>query len=128
MLDMNLIQGKPALKVEFRVSLISEMQQMMPLVAHASAMEGFDQWVYATHAALSPTLQSEMETALILTKKSGVFAKRISQLPADHPAHRDFAAVIAWLSALTKDDFRDAIENSLQVLAKHCAEEAGPPP
>ncbi|MDF1514302.1 MAG: hypothetical protein P1S60_10885, partial [Anaerolineae bacterium] len=59
MLEMNLIQEKPALKVEFRGSLASTLLSDLSLVVEAQSMEGFDQWVYATHAALPKDLHED---------------------------------------------------------------------
>ena len=56
MLDMDLIQGKQALKAEFRTSLAADLLHTMALVMDAPWHEGFDGWVYATHAAFPPTL------------------------------------------------------------------------
>jgi DNA-binding transcriptional ArsR family regulator len=128
MLDMDLVRGRPALEVEFRTSLAADLLYAIALVMNAPSIEGVDQWVYATHAALPPTLKGDMEHVLTLTQKSEVLIQWINQLGPDDPAHRDFPAFIAWLNGLTEDDFQSLIESTLKGLAGYCEEEQVSPP
>jgi len=127
MLDMNLIQEKPALKVEFQLSLAADIFEALSLVVESPFIEGIDQWVYETHAALSPALKSDMEVVLVLVAKSGLHSLWISQLAPDAPAHRDFAALITWLNTFTADDYRVLTEQTLAHLAECCEEEPNQP-
>jgi DNA-binding transcriptional ArsR family regulator len=118
-LDMNLIQGKPALGVKFRISLAGELVHIISLVVDADWYEGFDPWVYATHAALPPTLKADMDVVFILIQKSGTLTTWIHRLPPDNPVHRDFAAFVAWANTL---DFRELVEDLLRNLSQSCEE------
>lgn len=128
MLDMNLVQGKPALKAEFHVSLAADLINIVPLVTNAPWLEGLDQWVYATHAALPPTLKSDLEVVLTLTHKSHLPLLWVIQLPPHAPAHRDFTAFMAWLDTLDEADWRDLIQSTLKMLAQHHEKESASPP
>ena len=119
MLDMDLIQGKPALKVEFQISLAADLINIVPMVINAPWLEGLDQWVYATHAALPPTLKSDLEVVLTLTHKSYLVLLRVARLPLYDPAHRDFAAFAAWLNTFSEDDFGDLVQSTLEKLSTH---------
>ena len=125
MLDLDLVQGRPALQAEFRVSLAHDLLHVISLVIDAPWIEGLDQWVYATHAALPPTLKSDMQTGLILIQKSDTLALWMHQLPLDAPPHQDFAAFIAWLDGFDAENFRDLIESTLEHLAEYLCQEEG---
>jgi DNA-binding transcriptional ArsR family regulator len=128
MLDMNLIQERLALKVEFQLSLAADIFEALSLVVESPFIEGIDQWAYETHAALSPALKSDMEIALVLVAKSGIHALWVSQLPPDASAHHDFAALITWLNTFTADDYRVLTKQTLAHLAAYCEEEQTQPP
>jgi DNA-binding transcriptional ArsR family regulator len=128
MLEMNLIQERPALKVEFRNSLASIFLGTMSLVVDAESMEGFDQWVYATHAALPDDLREDASIALLLTTSSCDFYARVNELPEDSPVHSEFAAYISWLNQLTEQDFLTFINRAVEDLAHYCEMENKPAP
>jgi DNA-binding transcriptional ArsR family regulator len=125
MLDMDLMQGRPALRAEYRISLAADVLQSISLVLNAEGLEGLDQWVYGTHAALPPTLKSDMEVALALIQKSNALYVWFYHLPAEDPVHQDFAALIARLNGFTEGDFRGLIDDTLGHLAAYCEEEDG---
>lgn len=127
MLDIELVQGRPALKVDFRVSLAEALLNTLSLVTDAGYIEGLDPWVYVTHAALPPTLKRDMEAVLILIQKSDRLALWMRQLSPGAPPHRDFAAFIAWLNGFAEDDFQALVQSTLNNLAEYCAEEDGKP-
>jgi DNA-binding transcriptional ArsR family regulator len=127
MLDMNLVQGKPVLKADFRVSLAASLIDTVSMVVGAPWHEGFDQWVYATHAALPPSLKSDLEIAMSLVYKCSRLYLWLTQLPPNHPAHDDFAAFIAWLNAFSTDDYGDLVQDTLAVLAQHYEKKFGSP-
>ena len=120
MLDMNLVQGRPALEVEFQLSLAVDLFHDTGLVMDAPWYEGFDPWVYATHAALPPSLKRDMDVVLLLVQKSYLFPLWISQRRPDDPIHKGFGAFAAWLNALTEDDVQSLIESTLTSLCGHC--------
>jgi DNA-binding transcriptional ArsR family regulator len=128
MLEMNLIQERPALKVEFRSSLASVFLGTMSLVLDAESMEGFDQWVYATHAALPDDLRADAVITLLLVTSSCDYYARIIQLPEDSPVHSDFAAYISWLNQFTEQDFLTFIDKTAKELAYFCEMGGNPPP
>ena len=130
MLDMDLIQGRPALQVEFRVSLVKDLVEALSMVMNAPWIEGLDQWVYATHAALPDDLRSEMEVVLLLLQKCQGFSLQVCQLPQDHPAHTDFAAVIDWLDSFGAEDFYEFLGHTFDCFAEHKQEKGdnGPVP
>jgi len=123
MLDINLIQGRPALQVEYHISLAADLLHTLALVMDAPWIEGLDQWIYATHAALPPTLKDDMETVLVLTQKSDMLSLWLNQLPPEHPVHQDFSAFINWLNALAENDLENVIHDTLQHIAEACCEE-----
>jgi DNA-binding transcriptional ArsR family regulator len=116
---MNLIQGRPALDVKFRISLAGELVHIISLVVDADWYEGFDPWVYATQAALPPTLKADMDVVFVLIQKSGTLTTWINRLPSGNPVHRDFTAFVAWVNTL---DFRELVEDLLRNLSKSCKE------
>ncbi len=124
MVDMDLVRGRPAPEIEFRTSLAADVLDAISMVLMAPSIEGLDQWVYATHAALPPTLKADMEAVVILTQKSDVLSQWTSQLQPDAPAHHDFAGFVAWLSGFTGDDFKRVVEGTLKYLAE-CPESEG---
>jgi DNA-binding transcriptional ArsR family regulator len=123
MLDLDLVQGRPALQFEFRVSLAEDLLHVLSLVMDAPWIEGVDQWIYATHAALPASLKSDMEIVLILIQKSHALHLWMRQLPLDAPPHRDFAAFTSWLSGFSEDDFGALIGSSLEKLSAACCED-----
>lgn len=127
MLDMDIVHGKPALKVDFELSLAADLIDTTSMILSAPWLEGLDQWIYATHAALPPDLKDDLELTLFLMGKGESLYTRIFQLPFDHPVHRDFAAYTAWLDTLTEDFFYEMIRQTLAILAQVCEEEETPP-
>jgi DNA-binding transcriptional ArsR family regulator len=123
MLDLNLIQGRPALEVEFRISLAASLLDTLSLLIEAPWLEGLDQWVYSTHASLSPDLQSDLQVILTLTSKCALFPMRVLALPPDNPIHHDFAAFIAWLNNWGEDAWQKWLQSSLDKMCKHCEDE-----
>ncbi|TFG72000.1 MAG: ArsR family transcriptional regulator, partial [Anaerolineales bacterium] len=128
MLEMNLIQERPALKVEFRSSLAAILFGSMSLVIDADAMEGFDQWVYATHSALPADLREDAAVALTIVAKSCVYFAWVNQLPDNSPVHGNFAAYITWLNQFTEQDFQTLINGTVQVITHGCEAEGKPAP
>jgi DNA-binding transcriptional ArsR family regulator len=126
MLDINLIRERPALKVEFRPSLVADIFEGLSLVLDAPSIEGVDQWVYETHAALPAILKNDMEAVLVLINKSEIQHLWISQLPTEAPAHTDFAALITWLNAFPVEDYRVLIERAMTHMAECCITEETP--
>lgn len=123
MLDIELVQGRPALRVEFRASLAEDLLHVLSLVLDAPWIEGLDQWVYATSTALPATLKSDMEAVLLLTQKCDTLAMWFHQLKPDDPPHRDMTAFVSWLDGFTNDDFQDLIQSTLKNLGDYCKEE-----
>ena len=123
MLDLDLVHGRPALQFEFRVSLAEDLLHVLSLVMDAPWIEGVDQWIYATHAALPATLKSDMETVLILIQKSDTPYLWIRQLPPDAAPHRDFSAFTSWLSGFGEEDFGALVDSSLENLSAACCED-----
>ena len=121
MLRLDLIQEKPALQTEFLVSLAADMFSTMSLVHNPADIEGFDQWVYTTHSALTDDMLVDMTAILILGNKSGVYTRWVKELPRDAAAHRDFAAYIGWLNSLPVSRYQDLISGFERMLDKHCA-------
>jgi DNA-binding transcriptional ArsR family regulator len=125
MLDVDLVRGKPPLKVEFQVSLADSLLDDMSSVAVAEMYEGFDQWVYATHAALPADLKEEMDTVLGVVAKCESLLLWESLLEPDDPVHHDFAAFLERLEAADEAEFRDCAESLLQRLAEYFSEKEG---
>ncbi len=123
MVDIDLVRGRLALQVQFRESLAADLLFALSLVMGAPHTEGFDQWVYATFAALPATLKGDLEQVLTFTQKSGKLVEWLYRLPPHDPVHHDFPAFIAWLQALSEKDFSTLIEDSLTHLADCCEEE-----
>jgi len=119
--DVDLVRGKAPLKVQFEVSLVQDVFNTMSIVVVAPQYEGFDQWVYATYAALPADLKADMEVVLTLV---GKFSP-LNQLPFDHPAHSDFSALVAHLTALDEETVRHFVEASLEEGARYCQEKFG---
>jgi len=129
MVDIDFVRGRPALKVEFRASLAADLFNALGLVVSAPSMEGFDQWVYATHTALPPELKEDIEQVLILIQKCGVMIQMINELSPGDPAHRDFGAFVEWINSFSQHDMQQLIEGALAALAGVCCEdEAVSPP
>jgi DNA-binding transcriptional ArsR family regulator len=128
MLELELVQGKPALEIAFRVSLPADLLHVMALVMDADAYEGLDAWVYATHAGLPADLRGDMQVVLLLALTSHTPTEWILQLPPDTPAHHDFASLIAWLNGFGQDDYQRLTERALASLAEGCGEADSPRP
>ncbi len=128
MVDIDLVRGRPAPEVAFRTSLAADLITVIDLVLSAPHIEGLDQWVYATHAALPPELEDDLEAILFLTQKSVALFRWINQLEPDHPAQQDFAEFIGWLDGFSRDDFAQVITGTLDKLTKHWGQEEGAAP
>lgn len=131
MLDMDLVEGRPTLQVEFRVSLVKDLTEALSMVMNAPWIEGLDQWVYATHAALPAGLRSDMEAVLLLLQKCQGFSLQVCELAVDHPAHRNFAAVIDWLNGFSVEAIAEMVRNTFDCFAEYhdekCDEGEVPP-
>jgi len=126
MLDMDLVEGRPALQVEFRVSLVKDLTEALGIVMNAPWIEGLDQWVYATHAALPDDLRSEMEVVLLLLQKCQGFSLQVCQLSDDHqhkgekgddeqvPDLDDLASVHAFLAKHNCEETADRSVHLIQ--------------
>lgn len=129
MVDIDLVRGRPAPEIAFRTSLAADLLDTISLVLSAPHVEGFDQWVYATYAALPPTLKADLEAVLFLTQKSTALFQWINQLEPEHPAQYDFAEFMAWLNGFTEADLGQVVEGTIEmVIAGCCQEEGGEPP
>ncbi|MBN1954528.1 MAG: winged helix-turn-helix transcriptional regulator [Anaerolineae bacterium] len=127
MLEINLVQGKPTLEVEFRVSLASDMVHAMSLIISAPQYEGFDQWVYAQHAALPADLMIDMGAVLALLQKSADFSRWLYRALPDAPIHCDFSAFVAGLGTLAAADWERFAAASLAGFARTCRGADGQP-
>ncbi len=116
MLDIDLIQEAPALNTEFRVSLAANLIATMSLVLDAGSIEGLDQWVYTAHAALSEELRESMAPVLTFITKSALYYDWLYTLAPDVPAHRDFAAFVAWLNDFSPDDYEKLLDSFVEQL------------
>jgi DNA-binding transcriptional ArsR family regulator len=125
---MDLLRGRPALRLDFRVSLALDLMHAIGLVLQAPTLEGLDQWVYATVAALPPTLKEDLEQVMALTRKSDILEKRLFQLSPEDPVHHDFAAFVAWLNDLRAEDYRHVVEDTLRHFTHHAEEQGLEPP
>jgi DNA-binding transcriptional ArsR family regulator len=124
-LDIDLIQEKPALTTEFQVSLAADFICTMSLVLDASSIEGLEQWIYTTHAALSEQMRVDMAIVLIVGTKSTVYYTWLNNLRRGDPAHRDFAAFVSWLNSHSVGDYEQLLKSFIGVAREHCgAEEA----
>jgi DNA-binding transcriptional ArsR family regulator len=126
MLDIDLIQEKPALTTEFRVSLAADIISTMSIVVDAPSIEGLDQWVYTTHSALSDDMRADMALVLILGTKSHVYHAWLTDLESDAEAHHDFSAFVAWLNSFSAEDYQQLAESFLEMLNTHCEVEELP--
>ena len=119
MLSIDLIQEKPALQTEFLVSLPADLFSAVSLMLMAPTIEGLDQWVYTTHSALTEKMRVDMATVMILGTKSSVYSGRLTDLPREASAHRDFAAFIGWLNSFSIGEYQDLFEGFVDMLKKH---------
>jgi DNA-binding transcriptional ArsR family regulator len=120
MLDIGLIQERPALRTEFRVTLAASILSSMSLVLDAPSIEGLDQWVYSTHSALSEELLTDMAAVLILSAKSTIYSGWVLALPRDAEVHRDFSAYVAWLNSFGADDYQRLLDGFFEMVEAHC--------
>ena len=131
MLEVGLVRGRLPLEVTFRVSLAEVLLDTVWMVVSAPRVEGFEQWIYATHAALSPGLRADADAIHALLGKSSALTLAIHRTPPDDPIHRDAESFIAWLEGLSEADVDRFVRATLDALAAHCAQErdsALPPP
>ena len=115
MLDLPAAPRGPHGQAEFHVSLAVDLAVTLYLVMSAPLYEGFDSWVYLTHAALPPDLKDDMEVVLRLITNTAIF----SQLPPDDPAHRSFSALIARAVGLGEECYQRFVKDSLALRARH---------
>ena len=120
MLDIDLIQEKPALTTEFQVSLAADFISTMSLVIDAPSIEGLEQWIYTTHAALPEDIRTDMAVVLIAGTKSIVYYTWLNELARSDPAHRDFSAFISWLNSHSASDYEQLLEGFIGMLKEHC--------
>ncbi len=123
MLEMDLVQGKPALYVEFHSSLVTDLRDAMMLLASSPWIEGLDNWVYATHAALAPTLKQELEIVNALVLSCETFSAWAYRLPFDHPAHTDLALLLEWLGCLPPTEWHTLVQSAVNCLMRHCEDD-----
>ena len=69
MLDVDLVRPRPSVQAEFRISLVENLLFTMHVFAATPLHEGFDQWMYATSAAMPADLRADMSVALFLLAK-----------------------------------------------------------
>lgn len=110
---------KPPLKIEFRVSLVESLIHALVVVMIGPLHEGLDQWVYATYAALPPSLKADMEIGFAFLQISSPFYVWAIELPADDPSRRDFSAFVAKVEAFTEKDFQDFLRSGLEAQLRH---------
>jgi DNA-binding transcriptional ArsR family regulator len=118
MFDIDLVQAKPATQTTFQISLPYDLLNTIVLMINASQVEGLDQWIYATQAALPPTLQRDMEIALMLIFKSPTLYKQLQAIPLDDPTHHEFEALRTWLQTRSEDDFQAFMKDTLQHMSR----------
>ncbi len=122
MFNMNLVQGQPALKVDFIISLPEIVLNTLAYVSYASEFEGFDAWVYTTHAALDPAFLSDIKITLPLIFKSPLLNVRLRQFAVDDPIHRDFSTFIAWLASLSEAEIQKVMMGAALAILERCEE------
>jgi DNA-binding transcriptional ArsR family regulator len=127
MFDIDLVQAKPATQATFQVSLVYDLLNTLVLMINASQVEGLDQWIYATQTAMPPTLQRDMELALMLVFKSPALYTQLRAIPDQDPMHYEFEALLAWFQARSEDDFQAFIEDTLHHMGKEHEEESNIP-
>lgn len=125
MLDIDLVQGRPALKVVYRISMVDDLLHALGLVHSANELEGLDQWVYATHAALPQTLRRDLTVVLKVVQKSKVFDRWLKALAPDDPTWHSFVAFVTWLNGFGPDDFAALIDHFLEHFSDFCEAELG---
>ena len=123
MLDVDLVRPRPSVQAEFRISLVENLLFTMHVFAATPLHEGFDQWMYATSAAMPADLRADMSVALFLLAKSAALEVWAAQLPPEDPGRRDFSAFLARLDRLTEDDFERFVRVGLEIRAKYYEEE-----
>jgi DNA-binding transcriptional ArsR family regulator len=106
-------------KVDFQVSLAVDLPVAIDLVRSAHLYEGFHQWVYDTRSALPSDLRDNLEILPHLITDTAVF----SRLSPGDLAHRHFSALIAKVTALREEDFRQFVNDALDLRARYCLQE-----
>lgn len=122
MLDIDLIQEKPALVTEFRISLVANLVSTMALVLDANAIEGLDQWIYTTHGEIPDEMRLDLSAVLMLGAKSTTYHRWMMDLPPNHPAHREFGAFLGWLNSFSADDYQELLGSVVEMLHEKCGE------
>lgn len=114
MFDMDLVQAKPATQATFQVSLLYDLLNTIVLIINAPQVEGLDQWIYATQTAMPPTLQRDLELALMLVFKSPALYNQLRAIPPEDPIHHEFEALRTWFQARSEEDIQAFIQDTLQ--------------
>ncbi|MBN2389877.1 MAG: winged helix-turn-helix transcriptional regulator [Anaerolineae bacterium] len=107
MLNMNLLQGQPAIKIDFIISLPEILINTLAYISYAPEFEGFDAWVYTTRAALDPAFLNDVKVTLPLILKSPPMNARLRQFAADDPIRSEFSAFITWLASLSRAEVQE---------------------
>lgn len=116
-MELNLVEGRPVLRVEFHLSLAVSLLDVAGLVLKAPEVEGLDRWIYDTFNSLPPTLERDMRTILPLLHTGD--PGWLFSLPLDHPAHTNWEALVGWIDQLDESDFRELIDGALDCFAQH---------
>jgi len=114
MLNMNLLQGQPALKVDFIISLPEILINTLGYITFAPEFEGFDDWIYTTHAALDPEFLDDIKVTLSLIFKSPPLNARFREFAPDDPIHGDFSTFIAWIASLSKSEIQEMMLGAIK--------------
>ncbi|MBN2004196.1 MAG: winged helix-turn-helix transcriptional regulator [Anaerolineae bacterium] len=114
MLNINLLQGQPALKVDFIISLPEILINTLGYITYAPEFEGFDDWIYTTHAALDPEFLDDIKVTLSLIFKSPPLNARLRQFAADDPIRSDFSTFLAWIASLSKSEIQEMMMGTVK--------------
>src|ERR671915_1011272 len=105
-----LVVGKPALQVNFVVSLPLDLVSVMSLLYRAVPGSGLDPWLVATRRALPPHLQADLDLLhgfsgrLLYYMEEPVM--QFEPLRADR-LHASFDDLIAFLEGMPADVYRE---------------------
>ncbi len=104
----DLIEARPTVKVGFDFSLPHDLFTTLSLIVKSPWRVGFSEWVYETAAALGPRGRAEVATLTPFLAEVVCGANApLALLPASHPAWRDFAAFLAYLTEQPDAFYRD---------------------
>ena len=96
--------------VEFQRSLALSLVIDLSLIAMADEYEGFDQWIYSTHAALSNDLRSSIRPLFKTFANELLFDELVELVLRQDtaPPIEDLPALIRWVSELDESTIHDS--------------------